>query len=154
MHFYHIHNPNPSLIINHRPMREQMIDFIAANKRQDQPRLCVSHNPCTSLCCARSANPQSNTLDISRERACGCVCVCAFLCVYVSGSNEAEDEADIKSIRRCQFGLILKLSCQCTTHTHTRAHTHTSLTSEDITLTNSHLIMTIYWHRPWNISSR
>ena len=51
-----------------------------------------------------------------------CVCVFGFVhfCVYVSGSNEAEDEADMKSIRRCQFGLILMLSwTPCITRTYT-----------------------------------
>lgn len=69
-----------------------------------------------------------------------CVCVFVHFCVYVSGSNEAEDEADMKSIRRCQFGLILMLSCLytlCITHIHTKSMNASKLV-DTTTQTHTH----------------
>lgn len=99
-----------------------MIEFITVNKRQNQPGFSFHRQPHTFSCCAHSDNA---IMLHSRQREG--VCVCVYLCVYVRGSNEAEDEADMKSIRRCQFGLILMLSCLCTlcaTRTHSLSHTH------------------------------
>lgn len=121
MNSFLIHNPKHPLIINHRPMWEQWL----ISSQWIKGRISL-----VSLFLATPAPlPAVLTLPIlwsdivGSNRVCVCVCwICAFFCVYVSGSNEAEDEADMKSIRRCQFGLILMLSSTpcithaCTTH--------------------------------------
>lgn len=123
---FHIHNPKTPANNKSQALLGAMIDFITVNKRQNQPCLYSSQPlhlfPLCSLCQFYGATQQT---------AAGSVCAFAFafmhFCVYVSGSNEARDESDMKSIRRCQFGLILMLSSLytlCITHTHSHTYTH------------------------------
>lgn len=121
MYFFHIHNPKPRLIINHRHIWEQWLI--------SSPWIKGGESLFSLFLRTLTLLPTVLTLPLlwnytSRLQQCMCVCVRVFvhLCVYVSGSNEAEDEADMKSIRRCQFGLILMLSCLytlCITHKYT-----------------------------------
>lgn len=113
-------NPPPQLIINHWHIWEQWLISLL-NKRQNQS--LYSSEP-LHFFLAVLALPILWSLQVDSSGVCACVFV--HFCVYVSGSNEAEDEADMKSIRRCQFGLILTLSCLYTlfsTHAHTHSHT-------------------------------
>lgn len=117
---YTIQPPPPQLIINHWHIWEQWLISLL-NKRQNQS--LYSSEP-LHFFLAVLALPILWSLQVDSSGVCACVFV--HFCVYVSGSNEAEDEADMKSIRRCQFGLILTLSCLYTlfsTHAHTRSHT-------------------------------